>query len=66
MIIRNDLSERQKEKLVEHLRLAINDIQTTDLALLVPLIMGNFAMQQAVLNTVVSFITNEMRMQIVD
>jgi len=62
----NDLTDRQREKLVQHVSKAVADIHPTDVVLLLPLIMQNASIQQAVLNTVMSFVTNELRMQIVD
>lgn len=65
-IIRNDMSVREQEKLKDHIMTALSELHPTDIAMLLPLVMGNAAAQRAVLSTVVSFITNEMRLQIVD
>lgn len=65
-VIRNDMTIRQKEMLKEHILAAVSGFEPKDLAILLPLIMGNHSIQTAVLRTVVSFITNEMHLQIVD
>ncbi|KAL5276021.1 C19orf12 family protein [Megaselia abdita] len=65
-VIMNDLSDREKEALVNHVRNAVAEFEVTDLALLLPLLLSNVSIQQAVLKTVVTFVTNEMRMSIVD
>lgn len=65
-VIINDLSDTQKEQLVQHVTNAVKDIHPTDLALLLPLIMNNVSIQQAVLKTVVSFVSSELRLQIID
>lgn len=65
-VIMNDLSDREKEALVNHVRSAVAQFEITDMALLLPMLMSNVSIQQAVLKTVVTFMTNEMRMSIVD
>uniref|UniRef100_A0A8D8BZB2 Protein C19orf12 homolog n=1 Tax=Culex pipiens TaxID=7175 RepID=A0A8D8BZB2_CULPI len=65
-IIRHDMSEREREKLKDHLVAALSEFHPTDMAVLLPLLMGSAAAQRAVLSTVVSFVTNEMRLQIID
>ncbi|XP_013098635.1 protein C19orf12 homolog [Stomoxys calcitrans] len=65
-VIINDLSDAQKELLVQKVTDALKDVHPTDLALLLPLIMNNVSIQRAVLNTVVSFVSSELRLQIID
>jgi len=65
-VILNDLTDAQREQLVQHVTMAVADIHPTDVVMLLPLIVQNASIQQAVLNTVMSFVTNELRMQIVD
>ncbi|ALC48174.1 CG11671 [Drosophila busckii] len=65
-VILNDLTDTQREQLVRHVTKAVADVHPTDLVVLIPLITGNATIQQAVLNTIMSFVTNELRMQIVD
>lgn len=62
----NDLSDREKEALVNHVRNAVAEFEIADMTLLLPLLISNVSIQQAVLKTVVTFVTNEMRMSIVD
>lgn len=62
----NDLSDQEKEALVNHVRNAVEEFEIQDLALLLPLLLSNVSIQQAVLKTVVTFVTNEMRMTLVD
>ena len=62
----NDLTERQQEQLVQHVQAAVADVGVSDLALLIPLLARNADIQTAVLRTVTSFVTNELRMQIID
>lgn len=65
-IIKNDLTPIQREKLLEHIMASVRDFQVTDVAILLPMLMSTASIQQTVLNTVVSFIGNEMRLQVVD
>ncbi|KAI8121650.1 hypothetical protein FF38_06494 [Lucilia cuprina] len=65
-VIINDLSDTQKEQLVQHVTKAVQDVHPTDLVMLLPLIMNNVSIQQAVLKTVVSFVSNELRLQVID
>ncbi|XP_055621346.1 protein C19orf12 homolog [Toxorhynchites rutilus septentrionalis] len=63
-IIRYDMSERQREMLKELIIDALSEFHPTDLIVLLPLLMNNNAAQRSVLNTVVSFVTNELKMHI--
>lgn len=65
-IILHDLTDTQREQLVQHVTQAIAEVHPTDIVMLLPLITQNATIHQAVLNTVLSFVTNELRMQIVD
>ncbi|KAH8309990.1 hypothetical protein KR044_004248 [Drosophila immigrans] len=65
-VILNDLTDRQREMLVQHVSKAVAEIHPTDVVMLLPLITQNASIYQAVLSTVMSFVTNELRMQIVD
>ncbi|XP_065366525.1 protein C19orf12 homolog [Calliphora vicina] len=65
-VIINDLTDTQKEQLVQHVTKAVQDVHPTDLVMLLPLIMNNLSIQQAVLKTVVSFVSNELRLQVID
>uniref|UniRef100_A0A0K8TQN5 Putative conserved plasma membrane protein n=1 Tax=Tabanus bromius TaxID=304241 RepID=A0A0K8TQN5_TABBR len=65
-IIKNDLTPGQKEELSTRVMNVVREIHPSDIVVLLPLILGNPSMQQAVLRTVTSFITGEMRLQIVD
>ncbi|KAL9695321.1 hypothetical protein quinque_014606 [Culex quinquefasciatus] len=55
-IIRHDMTEREREKLKDHLVAALSEFHPTDMAVLLPLLMGSAAAQRAVLSTVVSFL----------
>lgn len=65
-IIQNDLTVRQKEKLVEHIRASVRDLEVADAALLLPLLMGSLSIQEAVLSSVVTFVGKELGLQVVD
>lgn len=65
-ILMNDLSDQQQEALVQHVQAAVADVGVSDLALLIPLLARNTDIQMAVLQTVTAFVTNELRMQIID
>lgn len=65
-IIRNDLTARQKEKLLQHILASVRDLEVTDAAVLLPMFMGSAAIQQAVLKSVVGFIGKEFSLQLVD
>lgn len=65
-ILMNDLTDQQQEALVQHVQAAVADVGVSDLALLIPLLARNTDIQMAVLQTVTAFVTNELRMQIID
>ncbi|XP_055541200.1 protein C19orf12 homolog [Wyeomyia smithii] len=65
-IILHEMSERDREQLKDRVVYAVRDFHPTDMGVLLSLLMGNKEVQKAVLNTVTTFITNEMDMQIVD
>lgn len=56
----------QREKLLNHIIASVRDVQVADISMLLPLLVSNASIQQAVLNTVVSFIGNELKLQLVD
>ncbi|KAH8415344.1 hypothetical protein KR222_004881 [Zaprionus bogoriensis] len=65
-IILHDLTDTQREHLVQHVAKAVAEIHPTDIVMLLPLITQSATIHQVVLNTVLSFVTTELRMQIVD
>lgn len=65
-VLLNDLNDDQKERLVRHVNNAVAEFEISDLAMLLPLLMNNASIQQAVLKTAISFVSNELRCQIVD
>lgn len=60
-IIRHDLTTEEKWRLQEHIVNSVRGVHPTDLAILMPLILNTPSLQEAVLKTVVTFISNEMR-----
>lgn len=65
-VLMNDLTDTQKERLVNHVTKAIERIHPSDLVMLLPLILNNAAIQEAVFKTVFSFVRNELRLEIID
>ncbi|XP_059607937.1 protein C19orf12 homolog [Phlebotomus argentipes] len=65
-IIMHDMTSRQRQELVDHLRAAIKDIDAGDAMIAVSLLMGNPNIQKTILQTVVRYLTNQMHLQIVD
>lgn len=65
-VIMHEMSNQERERLKNHIVAALAEFHPTDIAVILPLLMGNAAAQRAVLSTVASFITNEMRLTIVD
>lgn len=55
------MTVREKEKLYEHLVNTMRQLHPTDVAILLPLVTSTATIQQAVLKSLVSFLTNEMR-----
>ena len=66
VVIRDDMTDHQKEKLCGHIVEAFKNFDAADLAMIIPLLTTNTAFQTIVLKRVVQFITEEMRMQIID
>lgn len=60
-IIQNDLTQQEKWRLHEHIVNSVRNTGPADVAMLLPLIMNTPSLQEAVMRTVVTFITNEMR-----
>uniref|UniRef100_A0A2M3ZJL4 Uncharacterized protein n=1 Tax=Anopheles braziliensis TaxID=58242 RepID=A0A2M3ZJL4_9DIPT len=65
-IICNELSVAERERLKERILGALAEFQPTDLVVVLSLLTGNVTAQRAVLSAVATFLTNEMRMQIID
>lgn len=66
LIIRDELTEPQKEKLCDHITEAFRNFGPEDLAMLIPLITSSAQFQKIVITHIVQFLTNEMRLQIID
>lgn len=60
------MTVREKEKLYEHLINTVRQIHPADVAMLMPLVTSSATIQQAVLKSLVSFLTNEMRYAMVN
>lgn len=57
---------QQQEQLCGHITEAFRNFQAQDLAMLIPLLMSSGQFQAVVISKVVQFLTDEMRMQIID
>lgn len=66
VILKDDMTVEQQEKLCKHIFDAFKDFQLEDISMLIPLIMANGQLQTMVIAQVVEFLTKEMRMQIID
>ncbi|EDW82640.1 uncharacterized protein Dwil_GK10098 [Drosophila willistoni] len=65
-IILNDLTDAQREQLVQHVYKAVEKVHPTDLVMLLPLIMRNVPVQQVVLDAVKSFAQERLSINIMD
>lgn len=65
-VIREDLTYAQRTRLSERIMAVAQDFDISDVVVLLPMLLNSVSMQQAVLKSVVSFVTNEMHMQILD
>lgn len=63
-VIRDDMTPHQREHLANRVEHALRGFEIQDLAILLPLLMENANIQQAIIRTVISFLEHEMRMQI--
>lgn len=63
MIIRDEMSEQQKQRFIEHLTAAFRDFRPEDAAAIIALLMTN---QAVVVTKIVQFLTSEMRLNIID
>lgn len=63
VIIRDEMTEEEKNRLVMHITEAFREFRPEDAAVLVGLIMTN---QTVVVSRVVQFLVSEMRMQVID
>lgn len=60
------MTDDQKEQLCGHIVEAFKNFDATDITMMVSMLLTNGPFQTIVLKKVVEFMTNEMRMQIVD
>ncbi|XP_055383185.1 protein C19orf12 homolog [Condylostylus longicornis] len=65
-VIKNDLTTVQRETLVEKIMLAVQEFHPTDVAAILALVANNHAIQDVVLKTVAGYLTNEMKLKILD
>lgn len=65
-IIRNDLTDSQRERLYYHITESIREVDGSDLVTLLPLVLSATNVQQAVLQSVISFMVKEMQLRIID
>ncbi|KAJ6637561.1 Protein Nazo [Pseudolycoriella hygida] len=65
-IIKNDLTDYQREQLLQHIMASVRDIEITDIAILLPLLMSTESVQATVLKTVVTYIGRELSLRVVD
>ncbi|CAO1390746.1 unnamed protein product [Diamesa serratosioi] len=65
-ILINDLSDEEKQRLVEHVVAAFREFQPQDIAYLIPLLTSSVQFQGIILSKIIHFLTNEMNLQIVD
>lgn len=66
VVIRDELSDEQKDRLCGHVTEAFKNFGPTDIALLIPLLTTNVSFQKIVIGHIVQFFTEELRMQIID
>lgn len=65
-VIRDDMTDEQRDRLRDRILEVVRDVEIADATMLLPLLMNSASMQEKVLQTVVSFVSSEMRMQILD
>lgn len=66
IVIRDELSDEQRNKLCEHIAEAFRNFGPTDLALLIPMLTTNVSFQKIVIGHIVQFFTEELKMKIID
>ncbi len=67
LVLREDLTELEKQMICEKVVYAFKDADITDVStILIPMLMAQGEMQKVVLRELVTFFTNQMRMQIID
>jgi len=66
VVLREDLTEDQKNQFCDHIIEAFREFGIQDLAMLVPLLTTNLSFQKTLLTHIMQFLTNELRMQIID
>lgn len=65
-VIQEDMSFAQQSQLAASCMKIIQDFRVEDVAMLLPLLLNSPSAQQALLNQVVSYVTNEMKLKIID
>ncbi|XP_069680993.1 protein Nazo-like [Periplaneta americana] len=65
-VIMQDMSHAQRERLAAAVSAVVEDLRVEDVALLLPLLLGNPGAKEAVLREVFLFLQNEMSLQIMD
>lgn len=66
LVILEDMSPLQQAQLAESCMKIIQDFRVEDVAILLPLLLNNSSAQQALMNQLISYVTNEMKLKIID
>lgn len=66
VVIRDELTDEQREKLCDHITEAFRNFGPQDLMMLIPLLTSSVQFQKVVITHLIQFFTNELRMQIID
>jgi hypothetical protein len=64
VIIRDELTEEQKDALCQHIVDAFNEVRPEEIALLIPLLMAPGQFQTLAMTKVVSYLRDELNMRI--
>lgn len=65
-IIRDDMTDHQREQLCHHLRKVVEDVNAGDAVVLLTMVASSETLKATIMKEVLAFISNEMRMQIID
>jgi protein MPAN len=60
------MTEAQREAFSRHVLEAFKDFGPQDIAMIIPFLTSNGPFQKLVISKLIEFLTNEMRMQIID
>ncbi|PSN38945.1 hypothetical protein C0J52_08933 [Blattella germanica] len=65
-VINDDMTNEQRDRLAQSVSLVLRDLRIEDATVLLPLLLNDSVAKEAVIKAVLTFLQNEMQLQIID